>query len=443
MGPSRTKSRRPTKNTNKKIREKFEGAVSQQIATQKPKRGADARPAPPCTMDKTVTVQYGPVFVGVDLHKEFLQVAVVDSRGELLLNKRVENTMEEIRKEFSMYPKNAKYVIESSSVYRAVYRFMTEEMGLDVVLSNPYQTWLIAKSKNKTDKRDAHALADLLKSKMIQTCYVPPPDIMEAKDTVRQRKALSQMRASCKIHIHSILLQNSIKIPGTTFTTEFNKKLRELKDWRIDEYLDLISTHSRHIKEIDAKLEGVLKQNQGAQLLKTIPGVGTFTAVAVVSALGDVSRFHDADRVVSYAGLAPSERSSGGIVKHGRITRMGDKLLRWVLVEAAHTHVMRKRDSPHVARHKRIAKKRGNGKAAVTTAAHLLRMMYRMLTDNITYDEYVRRGVELSAERAKAKSKRASKPRVKMSDLRKTIKERDDEIARLKAELAKARGGSQ
>lgn len=417
--------------------------MSQQIVTQKPKRGADARPAPPDNMDKSVTAQSGPVFVGVDLHKEFLQVAVVDSEGELLLNKRVENTKEDIRKEFSMYPKNAKYVIESSSVYRAVYRFMTEEIGLDVVLSNPYQTWLIAKSKKKTDKRDAHMLADLLKSGMIQTCYVPPPDIMDAKDTVRQRKTLSQMRASCKIHIHGILLQSSVKIPGVPFTLKFNEKLRELNDWRINEYLDLISAHSRHIVEIDAKLEGILKQNPGAQLLKTIPGVGTFTAVAVVSMLGDVSRFHDADRVVSYAGLAPSERSSGGIVKHGSITRMGDKLLRWVLVEATHTYVRRARNSPHVARHKRIAKKRGKSKAAVATAAHLLRMMHRMLTDNITHEEYLRRGAEMSAERAKAKPKRVSKPKVKTSDLRKMIKERDDEIVRLKAELAKTRGESQ
>lgn len=443
--PARSKSAgkrssRP-KNANKKIRARFEPAVNQQITASKTKRGAGARPAPPC--DRIKTTHSRPIFAGIDLHRDFLQVAVVDSEGELLLNKRVENTRDEIRKEFSRYPKDAKYVVESSSVYRAVFRFMKEQMDLDVVLSNPYQTWLIAKSKNKTDKRDARALADLLKSEMIQTCYVPTPDVMDAKDTVRLRKAFSEQRAKCKLMIHGILLQESIRIPGSPFTSQFNKSLRDLNNWRINEYLDMISACTRHMAAADAKLEGVLRTDTGAQLLKTIPGVGTFTAVAVTSALGDASRFRDADSVVSYAGLAPSERSSGGIVKHGRITRQGDKLLRWVLVEAAHSHVRFARGSPHAVRYNRLAKKRGKGKAAVATAAHMLRMMHRMLTSSIAYEEYVRRGAAMSAERKKAEPKRASKPRIKVADLRKIIKERDGEIVRLKAELADAKGDRQ
>ena len=272
-------------------------------------RGADARPAP---RGKTTAPKSEELFVGIDLHKVFLQVAVVDSEGNLLLSKRVENTFDDIQKEFSQYPKGAKYVIESSSVWRAVYRFMTENMGLDVVLSNPYQTWLIAKSKKKTDKRDARALADLLKSGLIQESYVPAPEILDARDTVRFRKAVSQQRSRNKMLIQSILLQESVKIPGSPFSGQFNKKLRAMNDWRINEYLDLISACSRHIAEADAKLEGILQKSPGAQLLKTIPGVGTFTAIAVDSALGGASRFRDADAVVSYAGLAPSERSSGG-----------------------------------------------------------------------------------------------------------------------------------
>ena len=401
-------------------------------------RGADARPAP---RGKTTAPKSEELFVGIDLHKVFLQVAVVDSEGNLLLSKRVENTFDDIQKEFSQYPKGAKYVIESSSVWRAVYRFMTETMGLDVVLSNPYRTWLIAKSKKKTDKRDARALADLLKSGLIQESYVPAPEILDARDTVRFRKAVSQQRARNKMLIRSILLQESVKIPGSPFSGPFNKRLRAMNDWRINEYLDLISACSRHIAEADAKLEGILKKSPGAQLLKTIPGVGTFTAIAVDSALAGASRFRDADTVVSYAGLAPSERSSGGIVKHGRIARTGDPTLRWVLVEAAHSHARYAHDSIHTARYKRIAKRRGKGKAAVATAAALLRMMYRMQIIGMTYAECVLQRAEKSAERAK--SRRAGKAGPTKSDMAKMIKERDGEIARLKAELERAGGKKQ
>ena len=404
----------------------------------KPGRGAGARPAP---RGKRTAPKSEEVFVGIDLHKAFLQVAVLDSEGELLLNKRAENTFDDIQKEFSQYPEGAKYVIESSSVWRAVYRFMTESMGLDVVLSNPYQTWLIAKSKKKTDKRDARALADLLKAGLIQESYVPPPEIMDARDAVRFRKAVSQQRARNKMLIQSILLQESAKIPGTPFSGQFNKRLREMNDWRINEYLDLISACSRHIAKVDAKLEGFLEKSPGAQLLKTVPGVGTFTAIAVDSALGGASRFRNADAVVSYAGLAPSERSSGGITKHGRITRTGDPTLRWVLVEAAHSHVRFARDSVHAARYKRIAKRRGHGKAAVATAAALLRMMYSMQINGVTYAECVLQRAERSVERAKPR--RAGKAGTTKSDMARMIKERDDEIARPNAELERAGGEKQ
>ena len=96
------------------------------------------------------------IFFGLDLHKKFLQVAAVDQKGNLLMNKRVENDFGIIEQEFSAFPKNAKYVLESSSVWYGIYQKLVGDLGLDVVLSNPYLTRLIAKSKKKTDRFDAH-----------------------------------------------------------------------------------------------------------------------------------------------------------------------------------------------------------------------------------------------------------------------------------------------
>ena len=74
--------------------------------------------------------------------------------------------------EVDRLPKHAKYVIESSSVWEETYRYMTEDLNLDVILSNPYTTLLIARSKKKTDKVDAAVLADLLRGDYISPCYV-------------------------------------------------------------------------------------------------------------------------------------------------------------------------------------------------------------------------------------------------------------------------------
>ena len=102
----------------------------------KGKPGAQAVVAakPPAKKIKKVREEQK-TFFGIDLHKEFLQVAAVDQDGTLLMNKRVTNNFGTIAKEFSAFPKDAKYVLESSSVWYGVYKKLAVGMGLDVVLS--------------------------------------------------------------------------------------------------------------------------------------------------------------------------------------------------------------------------------------------------------------------------------------------------------------------
>ena len=114
----------------------------------------------------------GVVYVGLDLHKKTIQIAAVDDSGTELMNKKIQNTREALAGETSKVPGNSKYVIESSSVWEEVYRHMRNELGLDMVLSDPYKTRLIAESKKKTDKVDALILADMLRGGYIAECYV-------------------------------------------------------------------------------------------------------------------------------------------------------------------------------------------------------------------------------------------------------------------------------
>ena len=326
------------------------------------------------------------IFFGLDLHKKFLQVAAVDQKGNLLMNKRVENDFGIIEREFSAFPKNAKYVLESSSVWYGIYQKLVGDLGLDVVLSNPYLTRLIAKSKKKTDRFDAHALADLLRGGYIHASYVSPPKTVKEKQVVRFRTKMVQNRTRMKNMIHGILLQESIKIPGRTFTPAFNRALHSLKDWRIEEYLKGIRSLDEHVSRADFKINGMVKDNEYAQILMSIPGVGKFTGLAIASEIDDISRFSDPDKLVAYIGLAPSARNSAGIMHHGSITHMGNKIVRWVLTEAALAHMMHAQGTTVLTEFcKRVAKKRGTSKAIVATAAKMLRMIFWMLKKRITF----------------------------------------------------------
>ena len=268
------------------------------------------------------------IFFRLDLHKKFLQIAAIDQEGNLLMNKRVENDFGIIEQEFSAFPKNAKYVLESSSVWYGVYRKLAGDLGLDVILSNPYLTRLIVKSKKKTDRFDVRALADLLRGGYIYASYVSPPKTVEEKRAVRFRTRMVQSRTRMKNMIHGILLQESIKISGCTFTPAFNRALHGLKDWKIDEYLKGIDSFNERIGRADFKINDMVKDNEYAQILMSIPGVGRFTALAIASEIDDISRFSDLDKLVAYIGLAPSVRNFAGIMHHEKITHAGNKTVR-------------------------------------------------------------------------------------------------------------------
>ena len=247
---------------------------------------------------------------------------------------------------------------------------------------------MIAVSKKKTDKFDAHTLADMLRGGFIHTCYISPPDTVEEKQTVRFRTRMVQTRTRMKNMIHGILLQEAIKIPGQPFSPAFVGALHRLDNWRIEEYLKSIDSLNERIHTADIRINSMVRDNDYAQILMSIPGVGRFTALIVASEIDDIKRFPDPDKLVGYMGLAPSVRNSAGIVHHGRITRAGNKMVRWILVEAVLSHrIHAKEETALTEFYKRIARKRGSSKAIVATAAKMLRIMYWMLKKQIDFAE--------------------------------------------------------
>jgi transposase len=144
------------------------------------------------------------------------------------------------------------------------------------------------------------------------------------------------------------------------------------------------------IKELDQRIEQEVARREDAQRLTTHPGVGAQTALATVLVLGPVERFPNAQHVTSYLGLIPQEESSGGRQRFGHLTKQGNRLMRFLLVEAAG---VASRYDPRLRRaYRRLAFRKGPAIAKVAVARKLAFRLYIMLRDRIDYQEFCRRG---------------------------------------------------
>ena len=126
------------------------------------------------------------MFVGMDVHKNYLQVAVLDEKGKVVSNSRVDNNLIKVNEFFdTLHPgNNTKVVMESSGMWYNIYESLKKK-NLDVRLSNPTKTRAIASAKIKTDKLDAVKLADLLRGGYIAECYIPSRGTMKLRELVR------------------------------------------------------------------------------------------------------------------------------------------------------------------------------------------------------------------------------------------------------------------
>jgi transposase len=246
--------------------------------------------------------------------------------------------------------------------------------GHDVRLAHPQKVKSIAEAKIKTDKIDSETLAHLLRAGLLPESYVPPRDIRELRDLVRRRAFRVGMRTKLKNRVHAELAKRSIDLGAPLFTREGLGLLRSLRLEAVDQLLPVIETLDAQINRISGGLRRMSGEDPRAELLTPIPGVGYYVALLLLSEIGDVKRFPDAERLCSYAGLVPSVRRGGDTTRHGGITKEGSRWMRWGLIQAVHVHVRYDTDLSRFYR--RLARRKTRQEAVVATARKMLKVVY-------------------------------------------------------------------
>lgn len=322
-------------------------------------------------------------YIGVDLHKKYSYVTRMTHEGEILAQERIEHNPEELGAFVQSLNKDDRIAVEATCNWYYLYELL-EEKAPDISLAHPLKTRAIAEARIKTDKIDSKTLAHLLRADLLPESYIPSRKVRDLREILRYRFSLVKIRTQLKNKIHAILSKNGILSPfsdlfgkgGLGFLREI--ELRPCYRNAIDGYLSTMEQLNHLLQEISDEINQIAKHNKEAQLLMSMPGIGCYSALLILSEIGDVGRFPDAKHLVSYAGLAPSVRSSGDKTHYGRITKQGSRWLRWILVEASYNAI---RGSLRFRLlYQRVSRKHGQNAARVAVAREMLSVIYHMLT---------------------------------------------------------------
>jgi transposase len=323
-------------------------------------------------------------WVGIDLHRKRSHVAVIDEQGELTVSRRIVNDRDTFLELLGDPGDETHVALEATYGWEWLAELL-EEAGYDLHLAHPLRTRAIASARVKTDAIDAKTLAHLLRTGFLPEAYIAPRELRDLRELLRHRATLTRMRSAVKNRVHAILAKHGIANEhsdlfgkgGREFLEQL--ELRDAPRRRLDSLMSLICDFDREIDATTREIEEQAKADDRVDVLTQIRGVGRYTAMLIIAEIGDITRFPTARHVCSWAGLAPSVRSSDGKARLGHITRQGSPALRWALVEAAPK--ITTGSGPLRDKFERIAKRRGRKIAKVAVAREILTLAYYGLRD--------------------------------------------------------------
>ena len=335
------------------------------------------------------------IFVGMDLHKKTSSFCVMEGDGNILVEKTLATTPEEVRKFILSLGKerSINLVMEPLSQWYFYADFL-ESLGVNITLAHPLKVKAIASAKIKTDTVDARTLAHLLRADLIPKAYHAPKHVRDWKELSRARTSLVNLRTQVKNKIHAILFRNALVYPRTTLFSRQGRKWLESLDLNpsfkanLSANLATLDSLTKQILILEKKIKDTVTENKEMSLLKTIPGIDSITAITIMSEIGDIKRFPNESKLHSYAGLVPTVRSSGGSTVHGHITKEGSSFLRYIMIQTAqHQRILKRAVGLKWFFNRMILNNKNSKTAVVATARKLLTVVFKVLSEGRPFEE--------------------------------------------------------
>jgi transposase len=322
-------------------------------------------------------------FIGLDVHLDFCEIAICEA-GRVRSGGRVPTSPQGLQVLANSLGPDDHVALEATGNALAIARTLEPSVAR-VVVATRTELRAITEAKVKTDRRDARTLARLLAAGLLGGCWLPDEQTRALRRRLARRAQLVRQRTRCKNEVHAVLMRTLKGRPpmsdafgrgGRIWLAELELPADERET--VDGCLRQIDFLDGEITILERGIAEHALHSDAVKRLMTVPGVSLMTATTFIAAVGDIRRFQEPRKLVSYLGLDPKVRQSGiGAARHGRISKQGAAPVRQMLAEAAFVAVSTA--GPMRAFYERVRARRGGQIAIVAVARKLAVLFWHLL----------------------------------------------------------------
>jgi transposase len=342
-------------------------------------------------------------FIGLDVDKSSFAFTISND-SQTVKSKKMPSNPEHLYNYIQKHFDHKKVICayEAGPTGFHLYDYLTEKDILCLVTS-PASIPKPSNQKVKNNRIDSTLITKHLMSGDLKPIRVPQGPYRELRDLVKIRNQYATDRKTAKQRIKAYLLYKNLypalKDPDSNWSSKYISDLKQIEcsfaeRQRLSMLIEDLEYARNKLLSVQRTLRSFCRENdeitQYIQYLRSIPGIGPVIATTLLGKIGNPMNLKDQRELAAFVGLTPREKSTGDAVNRGSITQMGDKTLRFLLVEAAWTairkdtqlsqfyHRIRRKNNPKIAT-----------KIAITAVARkLTQIIYRVLKDKREYIQY-------------------------------------------------------
>lgn len=338
------------------------------------------------------------LIIGCDFHPGFQQVAIFDKQSGEYQEKRLPHRQEAEQFYRGLQGQEVRVGMEACGHYPWFERLLAE-LGIELWLGDAGKIRAAAVRKQKTDRRDAQQLLQMLMEDRFPRIWVPSLEERDVRQLLVHRHKQVQARTRIKNQLQALALSQGMQKKRKLWTQAGRAEMEKLEllpyaAERRGQLLRTLDELEQEVGRLDERVKAEVGRRAAGVKLMSHPGVGPVTALAMVLTLGPAERFGSGKQVGSYFGLIPSEHSSGGRQRMGHISKQGSSFLRFLLVEAGQSAA--RYDGELGRFYRRLAARKNRGLAKVAVARKLATRLYLMLREDWTYAQLCRAMVQAS-----------------------------------------------